>query len=39
MLASLTTDEQKELFLKLVGQELKYRKRKEETSKVKILSK
>lgn len=39
MLASLTTDEQKELFLKLVRQELKYRKRKEETSKVKILSK
>ena len=38
MLASLTTDEQKELFLKLVRQELKYRKRKEETSKVKILS-
>ena len=39
ILASLTTDEQKELFLKLVMQELEYRKRNEETSKVKILSK
>lgn len=39
ILASLTTEQQKELFLKLVIQELKYRKRKEETSKVKILSK
>ena len=39
MFNSLTTNEQKELFLKLVMQELEYRKRNKETSKVKILSK
>ena len=39
MFNSLTTNEQKELFLKLVMQELEYRKRNKETSKAKILSK
>lgn len=39
MLASLTTDEQRRLFLKLVMQELEYRKRHCEMSKVKTLKK
>lgn len=39
MLASLTTDEQRRLFLKLVMQELEYRKRHCETGKVKTLKK
>ncbi len=38
MLNSLTTDEQRELFLRLVMQELEYRKKKQNV-KVKILSK
>lgn len=38
MLASLTTEQQKQLFLKLVMQELEYRKRNKETSKVKTIS-
>ena len=39
MLASLTTDEQRALFLKLVRQELEYRKRNKEHGRVKTLSK
>lgn len=38
VLASLTTEQQKQLFLKLVMQELEYRKRNKETSKVKTFS-
>ena len=38
MLASLTTEQQKELFLKLFMQELEYRKRNEQKEKVKSLS-
>lgn len=38
MLASLTTEQQKQLFLKLVMQELEYRKRNKETGKVKTFS-
>ena len=38
ILNSLTTDEQRELFLRLVMQELEYRKKKQNV-KVKILSK
>lgn len=37
ILASLTTEQQKELFLKLVIQELEYRKRNEKSSKVKSI--
>lgn len=39
MLASLTTDEQRALFLKLVRQELEYRKRNKGQGRVKTLSK